>query len=129
MIFDRENLFSASQAVTATAVSQNVVAVPKNAGVGMNLAISVNVVEKFVGLTSLEVQLQSADVDTGPFVTIDTTGAIALAELNSGKVINFGSLPPRTGKYLRLNYVVVGAGTAGKLTSGIVMDRQTSGKM
>lgn len=127
MYFDAQNLFSDKQALTATAVSANVVKVTENVGAGEPIFVSIHVVENFVGLTSLNVQIQSADSATGTFQTIQETRAIPLADLNSGEVINIGSLPPKTGQFLRLNYVVAGTATAGAVTAGIVWDKQTNG--
>ena len=129
MIFDAQNLFSNKQTVTTTAPSQNVVKVSENTGAGEPLYVSVHAVESFAGLTSLNVELQSSSFETGPFSTIAQTGAISLAELKTGKVVNLGTIPPRTGKFLRLNYAVAGTGTAGKITAGLVLDMQTNGRM
>lgn len=129
MIFDKQNMFSDGQAVTVTAASENVVAVQANVGAGEPVYASAHVVEAFAGLTSIDFQLQSATAESGPWSTIAASGAVALADLNSGKVINLGSIPPRTGTYLRLNYVAAGTGTAGKITAGIVWDRQTAGTL
>lgn len=129
MIFDAANIFSYQQAVTATAASQNVIKVAENLGVGEPVFASVHVVEPFVGLTSLNVELQSGDSDQGPFTVIAQTGVVPLAELQNGKVMRFGSVPQRTGEYLRLNYVVAGTATAGKITAGLVLDTQTNNKI
>lgn len=127
MYFDAQNLFSDKQAVTSTAASTNVVKVTEYVGAGESVFVSIHVVEDFAGLTSLNVQLQSSDSENGTFQTIQETRAIPLADLNSGKVVNIGSIPPKTGQYLRLNYVVAGTATGGAVTAGIVWDKQTNG--
>lgn len=127
MIFDYENLFSDNQAVTGTAVSENVVAVPENVGSGEEIFVSVHVTEAFAGLTNLSVELQSAAAEAGPYATIAIAPPVAAADLVAGQVFNMGSIPPKTGKFLRLNYVVSGTATAGRVYAGIVWDKQTNG--
>ena len=127
MLFDAQNLFSNVQKITATAVSTNVVVVSKNIGDGEPVYLSVTPVEPFAGLTSLDIQLQTSDQEATGFTTIQSTGAIPLADLKGDKLVNLGSIPPRSKKYLRLNYVVAGTATAGKVTAGLVLGTQTKG--
>lgn len=126
MLYDAENLFSDGQKITATAVSDNVVAVPVNVGDGEPLYLSFMPVEPFAGLTSLEVQLQTSDKADADFVTVQSV-TLPVEDLQGDKLVNVGSVPPRTKKYLRLNYVVEGTATAGKVMAGLVLARQTNG--
>lgn len=126
MLYDAENLFSDGQKITTTAVSTNVVAAPVNVGDGEPLYLSFTPVEPFAGLTSLEVQLQTSDKADADFVTVQSV-KLPVADLQGDKLVNVGSVPPRTKKYLRLNYVVEGTATAGKVMAGLVLARQTNG--
>lgn len=140
MIFDKQNLFSDAQAVTATAASTNVIdlgktgtvagegaALPRDIGPGVPIPLRVQVVEDFNNLTSLAVALQVStdEAFTSP-VTVEAQ-TIALASLKAGGV--FGGLyhvPRGTNlRYARLNYTVTGtAPTTGKVTAGIVAGHQ-----
>lgn len=139
MIFDKENLFSDAQAITATAASTNVIDLGKTGrvqyagvdtkrdiGPGVPIPLRVQVVEDFTGLTSLTATLQVSATEN--FASPVNVGAqtINLAQLKAGAV--FGGLyhvPVGTSlRYVRLNYTVAGAGTAGKVTAGIVASHQ-----
>lgn len=140
MIFDKQNLFSEGQAITATAASTNVIdlgktgtvagegaALKRDIGPGTPIPLRVQVVEGFNTLTSLGVALQvSADEAFTSPVTVNSQ-TLTLAELTAGAV--FGGLyyvPRGTNlRYVRLNYTVTGtAPTAGKITAGIVAGHQ-----
>lgn len=140
MIFDKQNLFSEGQAITANSASTNVIdlgktgtvvregaPIPRDIGPGVPIPLRVQVVEAFNTLTSLGVALQvSADEAFTSPVTV-TSQAIPLTGLTAGAV--FGGLyhVPRgtNARYARLNYTVTGtAPTAGKVTAGIVAGHQ-----
>ena len=125
MYFDAQNLFSDQQAIRESAVSANLVKAPENVGAGEPVFVSAHVAENFAGLSSLNVQLQTSDEADGDFRTIQETGPLPPEVLNGGEILNLGGIPPQTGPYLRLNYVVDGAPTAGAVTAGITRDRQT----
>ena len=127
MYLDHSLLFSDKQAVTTTAASTNVIEAVANAGSGYSVYPTVSVTAPFTGLTSIAFELQDSDTKNGAFETIASTGAIVLADLNSSKFLaNFGSVPPKTKKFLRMNYLVTGTASSGAITSGIVLDRQTN---
>ena len=145
MPYDNSLMFSNAQAITATAVSQNVLdlglpsvnprskagarfpAVHAQLG-GVINPIVIKVSQAFNNLTSLEVQLQASD-DNSTFVTIATTGPQALATLSAGAEFGILGLPLRAKqRYYRLNYVVTGsAPTAGVVTAGFADGFQTAG--
>jgi hypothetical protein len=140
MIFDSTNLFSSAQAITATAVSTNVIDLGatgrvlggsanlvRDIGLGQSIPLRIQVVEAFNTLTSLTVTIQVDDNEA--FSSATTVGAqtIALAGLTLGAVFNgLYFVPPKTNeRYVRLNYTVVGtAPTLGKITAGFVMAHQ-----
>jgi len=149
MILDALLRFSNAQAITATAVSDNVIdlgitsGIPSSAngggardiGVGDDPAMKllVQVGTAFATLTSLTVALQGAiDDGTGnpaSFSTWWASPAIAVASLVAGaRLLDMDMPRPPQGiavpRYLRLNYTVGGSNaTAGTLNSYIVLDR------
>lgn len=146
MPYDALLMFSNAQAVTATAPSTDTLdlglpsvnprsatgarfVVSHGAGNAGDFALVCKVGADFVGLTSIDVQLQSS-TDNSTWTTVATTGAIPLAKLKAGYEFGFNGLPLEAkGRYLRLNYVVVGTGTAGNITAGIADGFQTAGRV
>ena len=141
MIFSKELLFSDNQAITATAVSTNVVdlgatgtpahgaaALTRDVGPGEPVPIEIMITEDFDLLTSLDIQVQVAtdEAFTSPVVAISQS--IALASLVAGARVNFMYLPEGINlRYMRLNYAVTGTDpTAGQIYAGISMGRQTN---
>jgi hypothetical protein len=144
MIFDNTLLFSDAQAITAVAASTNVVdlgangtpygdtrALVRDIGKGgKSVPIWVSITEAFNNLTSLEILLQ-VDDNSG-FAspkTLSRSGPIALADLIAGKPIDYPDYIPQGAneRYIRLFYDITGiAPTTGKITAGVVADRQTN---
>lgn len=142
MIFDVTTLFSAGQAITASAASTNTIdlgatgtvygaaaATVRDIGPGNSIPIRVQVVQSFNNLTSLAVALQTDD-NTG-FSTPATawnSPAVVLASLVAGYVFDMERIPRRTNeRYVRLFYTVVGtAPTLGQVTAGIDMGNQSN---
>lgn len=120
MILDEQALFSDNQEVKATAASTNIIKVGGDIGKGTPVEAFVQVMTTFAGLTSLEVKVETCDTADGTFEVLNSTGAIAAAKLTEGTRLPIKFLPMGIKKFLRLNYVVTGSGTAGKLTAGIV---------
>lgn len=141
MIFSINQLFSDDQAVTATAISTNVIdlglpgtpfdaVAPLNQDIGKGAAIPVlvQVTEAFNTLTSLTITLEvsAAAGLTSPVVL--ATEVILLADLIIGKQM-FNMVVP-TGadlQFLGVRYTVTGTPpTLGKITAGITMGNQTN---
>jgi len=137
-IFSQELLFSDKQAVTATAVSDNVIDLGKksvipstgtqmqgDAGAGNDIPVAIHVVEDFAGNTDLQVVFQTSDtVDATGALTnakdIAQTVAVPVADLKAGYRFNLSEIPEQTtGRYIGLNYVVGGTATAGKIMAGV----------
>ena len=123
-MLDNELVLSDNQAVTATAVSTNAYDAGSqaiNLGAGETIEYAAHVVDaSFAGLTSVQFQLIAADdaALTSNVVVIEESAAIPLASLTLGSRPFRGKLNPSVKKrYYGFNYVVVGTGTAGKLTS------------
>ena len=119
MLLDNQNLFCENQAITTgTAYSQNTIAFGKN---DVSFApVVVQVVEDFVGLTSLEVIFQtSATSDFSSAVDL-ASAQLALADLKAGATFPITFLPRGNKGYMRLSFVANGTATAGKITSGVV---------
>jgi hypothetical protein len=149
MILDSLLRFSNAQAITATAVSDNVIdlgvtsGIPSSAngggardiGIGDDPAMKLLVIvgTTFLTLTSLTVALQGA-VDDGTgvpaaFSTWWSSPAVVAASLVAGARLYDMDMPrPPQGiaipRFLRMNYTVGGSNaTAGTLNSYIVLDR------
>lgn len=121
-ILDNELTFSNAQAVTATAVSTNVVdlGVDRDIGIGEPVYLAVQVGAAFAGLTSLTVELQTS-ADNSTWSTLYNSGAIPLADLTAGAQPVRVVVPSRTERYLRVNYTVAGTGTAGTVTASLLL--------
>jgi hypothetical protein len=121
-ILDNELTFSNAQAVTATAVSTNVVdlGVDRDIGVGEPVYFAVQVGTGFAGLTSLNVALQTSD-DNSTWTDLATSGAIPVASLTAGAQPVRMVVPSSTKRYLRVNYTVAGTGTAGTVTASLLL--------
>ena len=135
MILSMQDLFSDKQALTASAVSTNIIdlgvsgtpvhgvaPLKRDLGQGNKIPLLVQVVEKFAGATGLTIQLQTAtdEAFTTPITLVSQT--IAVADLKAGArfslpVVPYGAVQ----RYLRLNYTVAGSGTSGKVTAGFTM--------
>lgn len=130
MILDSNTLFSNAQAVTASAGSTNAVdaGIKRDIGGGRPLEVFAQVVQDFATLTSLRVSLQTSDDALfGSPITLQQTDAIPVASLKSGTKFALSTLPKGCKRYLRLYYTVTGTNaTTGKITAGLVLDRQSN---
>lgn len=140
MIFDSTNLFSDSQAITATAASTNVIDLGatgkvvgasanlvRDIGAGRPLPIRIQIVEAFNNLTSLTVALQTDDNSGFSSATTVESVVVPLADLTLGAYVNEIYYVPRgtNERYVRLNYTVTGtAPTTGKVFAGFVLAHQ-----
>lgn len=132
MILDKLLQFSNAQALTATAVSTDVIdlAVARDMAPGEPIkGYIVNPTALLsAGATTLQVQVQGS-TDNSTFSTYWESEAIAKASITAaGSRIDFELPRPTPGRalprYLRLNYVVaVSDFTAGTITAGLVLGR------
>lgn len=122
MLLDKENVFSDNQAITADAVSTNVIDLGKyGLAPGNPLSVITQVTEVFNTLTSLTITVQSSvdEAFTSPINHQSVT--VAVANLTLGKRIDLGSLLDGTKRFVRLNYDVVGTNpTTGAITAALV---------
>lgn len=140
MIFDKENLFSDGQAITATAASTNYVdlgatgtvygasaAMVRDIGKGKPIPLRVQVIEAFNTLTSLKVDIEVDDNSSFSSAKVVDSQTIPLAGLTKGAVFNgLRYVPVGTDeRYVQLRYTVTGtAPTTGKVTAGFVASHQ-----
>lgn len=139
MIFNNNELLSFQQAITATALSTNVIdlgvadtpyeavaALNYDIGKGNGIPFLVQVTEAFNNATSMTIQLETGS--TASLGTVVLQQTIVLADLKAGKQFNLTMLPQGIAeRYLGVRYTVAGtAPTAGKVTSGITMGVQTN---
>lgn len=144
MIFDNTLLFSDAQAITADARSTNVVDLGatgtpygdtrkliRDIGKGgYRVPLWISITETFNNLTSLEIILRVDDNNgmASPKV-VARSGVLPLDDLVAGKSIDFPDYIPQGAneQFLELFYDITGtAPTTGKITAGVVADRQTN---
>lgn len=129
MLLDQQALFSAAQAITATAASTNVIDTGSNKDVGKygDIPLLIQVVEGFNNLTSLTVTVQTDDNSAFSSAADVLSMTIPLASLVLGYKSPVITLPMKMERYIRLNYTVTGtAPTTGKVTVGITGGVQTN---
>jgi hypothetical protein len=141
MIFSQQQLFSAVQLITATALSTNIIdlgvaatpfkgAAPlhNDKGKGTPVPILIQVVQNFNTLTSLTVTIEVSPNANMSASTVLATEVIPLAALVAGKQTFVQVLPTGADKrYLAVRYTVTGtAPTLGAVTAGITMGNQTN---
>lgn len=131
MRIDKENQFSNAQAVTATAISENVIDARhlsntlKDLGQGgQPLYLWISIDESFATATSVTFSLESdSTANLATSATVHwTTPAIAIASLTAGTVVARIQLPEAATyeRYLGLRYTIDGSSaTAGKVTAFI----------
>ena len=141
MILSAQQLLSDDQAITATAISENVIdlGVPgtpygavaplnQDVGKGAPIPVLIQVTEDFATLTSLTitVEVSAAAGLTSPVVLAEET--IAVADLVAGKQTFMQVLPNGANlRYLGVRYTVTGSNaTAGAITAGVSMGNQTN---
>lgn len=135
MLLDSTLLLSDDQAITTTAASTNKIDLGNdNAAVQPlnekgEITLLCQVTEDFAGGTSLQVAVRTDDDSAfGSPTTLFTSAAIATASLVAGYQFPVTVKLPRINEqYLDVNYVVVGTHTAGKMTTGLVLDVQSNG--
>jgi hypothetical protein len=138
MILDKNLILSELQAVTATAISANVIdlgingivpyeaaAAAMNLGAGNEIPFLLMVNEDFAALTSLTVTIETsaAAALTSPTV-LYTSGAIPLATLKAGYKLPIRWMPDAPLlRYLGIRYTVTGTtASAGKVTAVVATE-------
>lgn len=119
---DAQNEMSDAQAVTATALSTNVIdltqAIPQYSG-GEDLFVTVKVNTAFAGGTSIQPKLWTDDTTTvTDGVNIVAAPAVLTAAATAGTSIlrvNLKGVFPALQRYLGMQYVIVGTMSAGKV--------------
>lgn len=126
MYLDKENLYSEAQAITATAVSTNVIdhTIAK-IGPGTPIRLVASVVEAFdAGTVAISLQTATDAAFTTP-VVLTTTAAMAAATMVAGYKFSLSPLPEGMLQFSRLNYTVTGTPTTGQVTAGLVIDEES----
>ena len=128
MLIDNLNVFSDSQAITATADSTKKVNLNpgKLVGKGEPLLIDVRVTEAFDNLTSLKAELHQSTTEGGTYTLVPgMSETIALAGLTKGATFKGLMHLSRgaTGPWYKMIYTVTGtAPTKGKIFSAFVRE-------
>ncbi len=130
MYLDKQLMFSEGQTITSTAASTNIVDLGAgDAGISsLDLLVLVDQTFTAAGAAVLSVSLQTAaNTAFANLVTLLTVPSQTLAALTKGKEICKLKLPGGCQRYLRLYYSVgTGPMTAGKISAGLLLDRQTT---
>jgi hypothetical protein len=128
MILDKEALLSDDQAITASAVSTNVIdlGVSRDIGKGTPVPVLIQVTEDFATLTSLTAVLETSETQNfASSETLATSGAVAAADLVAGAQLGPLYIPTGVQRYIRISYTVAGSdATAGTVTAGVVAAHQ-----
>lgn len=139
-ILDLNLLLSENQAITATAISTNVIEwplmgtvpgesaalTPRNLGEGIDLPILVQVTEDFATLTSLTITFEtSAAANLGSSTVLYSSPAIPVASLVAGYKLPIRWMPDATMlRYFGLRYTVGGSNaTTGRITASVGSER------
>lgn len=143
MILSANLTFSEDQAVTATAISTNVLdlgangtvygesaAIPLNLGAGREIPFLIQVTEDFATLTSLTISIESdsaAGLGSSPTVHY-ASEAIPVASLVAGFKLPIRWMPVGVlGRYLGLRYTVGGSNaTTGKITAALATEMDSA---
>lgn len=136
MIIDKQLLFSTAQAITTvSAVSDNIIDLQnaRDIGVGDNPSLKLFAYVTTAFLTTnagtIQVAIQgSTDATTWTNYALSNSTAFTAGTLVAGAHLFDISVPrPPPGaalpRYLRLNYTLANAFTAGAITAGLVLDR------
>ena len=129
MQFDKLTEYSNEQAITATAISTNILDHgPGDVGPGQPIEVVVKVIEAFNTLTSLTIALETDGVEAfSSSEIIQQTKAVLLAELVAGYEFRFSILPAHLERYTALRYTVGGTDpTEGSITARLALDRQAN---
>jgi hypothetical protein len=144
MILNKNLILAEGQAVTATAISENVIQwetlstapyesgpIARNLGAGTPIPVLMQVVEDFATLTSLTITMETADnaALSSNAVVLGSSGAIPVASLIAGYRPTFTRfIPDATMKdYFGLRFTVTGDNaTAGKITAAIATEVQSA---
>ena len=143
MISDANLKLSAAQAVTATALSTNVIAWPdlgtpygedaaptRELGTGTPIPLLIQVTTAFATLTDLTITIEtSANSDMTSSTVLASTPAIPAASLVAGYRPALAAVMPEqaSGKYFAVRYTVGGSNaTAGAITASIVAGVQSA---
>jgi hypothetical protein len=127
MLFDSQNLFSDTQAVTVTATSTNLLdtgaARDLLAGEGLFLVVQVTEAFDAGGAATVTVALQTDDNSSfSSPTTLFSSPTTGLSGLTLGARPVQIRVPRGAERYLRLSYTVAdGPFTAGKVTAGLVL--------
>lgn len=144
MIFDRTELFSSAQPVTASTASTNVIdtgapgtlvgataALVRDLGKGNPLPLRINVRSSFNNLTGFQIAYQVADdaAFTQNLTTVIQSPVYTLAQVQTGAAHILPDVAPigANRRYHRLYYTVTGtAPTTGTIDAGFTAGNQTN---
>lgn len=120
MLYEKHHEFSDAQAITADAVSTNVIYLPSLSGIHGNWFIHAKVGTALASAangTSLQVYVQDCATEDGSYVTRLIGAEIEEADLTAGAYALKVAIPPGLADYVQLYYQV---GSEEDFTSGTI---------
>jgi hypothetical protein len=131
VIFDKDLMFSEDQAITASAASDNVIDLGDSGDQsnGEPVYLHCQVSEDFSTATgaTLSITVQESDTDSfGSPIDLVTSASAATTDLKAGYTFSLGSLPSNSKRYMRLYYNAASNFSAGKITAGLVLTKQSN---
>lgn len=130
MILDKFLQYSDKQAITATAVSTNVVdagatknpSIGRDLGAGTPLFLMLTISQSFTaaGAATLVATLQDS-ADNSSWQDVASLGTLSIAQLTAGKIYQVG-FPVPTRRYTRVNYTVGNGPFTGGIASAHLVD-------
>lgn len=132
MYLDKENMFSEGQAVTATALSTNIVELGGgDAGSSEEISLFVNAGAAYTGTGTIAVSILTAAALNPAGDALDSPVTLATypvgnEALTSGGKLLAARLPHGCKRYLRLNYAVTGTLSGGNILAGLAADIQSN---
>ena len=125
-MFDRENMFSDKQALTATAASTDVVYVGEgDAGPGQPLFIEIDATPS-TGVTAMTVTVNTSDAEAMTGAVVLGTFTVSTDRLAAGGPILIAAIPSGCKRFLRLNYTITGTPSNLTVTAGLVAAGQSN---
>ena len=116
MIMDKNLIFSEEQKIAGTTSSTTLDLKAPGDAVGQELIIRAIVTEGFAGLSTLQINIQTAVTPEG-LATVLSTAALPPAKLTRGAEVLCIRVPKGLRRYIRLTYTVSGTATAGAVTA------------
>ncbi|MDL2315707.1 hypothetical protein LJC59_01300 [Desulfovibrio sp. OttesenSCG-928-A18] len=132
MYLDKENMFSMAQAVTATALSTDLIDLGAgDIGPSEDISLFVHAGTAFTGAGTITVNVLTSGALNAAGNALDSAVTLASFPVSNAALLAGGKLvaarlPHGCQRYIRLNYTVSGTVADGTITAGLVADVQAN---